>query len=104
MKAQAERNIFERRARDERVDAIVAQVQVDLLEHMRDFQKHAPHYIREYAKAVVGPKTTRNPHAHMHTKLAGLIRELALDAATMERRVPSYSSVDSSTRDNRPSP
>lgn len=81
-----ERNVFANREREARAQAITERVQADLLDHMRDFQKEAPRYIREYVDTIVGPKTTRRPKPRMHTKLAELIRELALEEATCERR------------------
>jgi hypothetical protein len=71
---------------DERTQGITRQVQLDLLDHLRDLQKNAPRYIEEYVQTLVGPKTIRRPQAHMHPKLAELVRELALDAAVMDRR------------------
>lgn len=70
----------------ERTDAVVRQVRHELLEHLHDLQKYGPDYITAYVEAIIGSRTTRRPKSHMHPKLAELVRELALDAAVMDRR------------------
>lgn len=86
---------------DPRVQAVSEQVRVDLLDHLRDLQAHGPSYIREYVEAIVGPQTTRRPRPRaLHPKLAALVRELALDAAAMDRRSPTSAFDSLSPRDN----
>lgn len=85
---------------DPRVEEVVRQVRVELLEQLSDFQKNAPAYITDYVKTLLGPaKTTWRPRPGFHPKLAELIRDLALDAAVMDR-LPSATRVNSQTRDN----
>jgi hypothetical protein len=72
---------------DERVKALERQVRCDLLEHLRDLQKHGPCYIEEYVASMFrAPHGGPRPKARLHPKLAELVRDLALDAAAMDRR------------------
>lgn len=70
---------------DPRAEAIAEQVRLDLLDQLRDLQKHGRRYIEEYVDAFLGPKTTWRPRPSFHPKLAELIRELAQDAALADR-------------------
>lgn len=70
----------------ERGEVIAQRVTLDLMDHLRDLQKHGPAYIREYAETIAGPRTTRRPQYHFHPKLAEMVRELTIDAASVERQ------------------
>lgn len=85
---------------DPRVQAVTEQVRGDLLDHLRDLQKHGLRYINEYVESIVGAQTTKRPTPHLHPKLAELVRELALDAAAMDRRIPSSAARNLPRGDN----
>lgn len=70
---------------DSRSEQISEQVRLDLLDQLRDLQKHGRRYIEEYVEAFLGPKTTWRPRPNFHPKLAELIRELAAEAALTQR-------------------
>lgn len=70
---------------NERTQAITQDVREEVLQHMRDFQKYAPDYIREYVEAITGPQTMRRPTTHLHPKLAAFIRDVALESRAAER-------------------
>lgn len=70
---------------DERIQAITHDVREEILQHMADFQKYAPDYIRAYVEAITGPQTTKRPRTHLHPKLAEFIREVALESRAAER-------------------
>lgn len=73
-------------ASDPRTQAIVQQVRADLMDQLRDLNQHGAQYIDEYVSAFLGPKTTWRPRPSFHPKLAELVRELAQEAALMDRR------------------
>lgn len=83
-----------------KAEAVTAQVRVELLDHLRDLQKHGPRYINEYVESIVGKQTTKRPVPHLHPKLAELVRELALDAVVMGQRVPPPEPVHLQRRNN----
>lgn len=70
---------------NERTQAITRDVRQEIVQHMQDFQKYGPDYIRDYVEAIVGPRTLSRPHTPLHPKLAEFIREIALESRAAER-------------------
>jgi hypothetical protein len=65
---------------------VIAQVMRELGEHLEAADAHGASYVRRYVTAALSGRQIRPRPMNMHPKIGELIRELALDALTEDRR------------------